>query len=199
MRRSFLTDAQLAPLLAAKRGSLLQLELAGCPTLTDAALLHLLPPPTLPAPSSRPCEGAAGEQEVWQDGQQADDAAPQPQQQQQAGPGRRPQAPPLQHLSLVCCDRMEGSTLRQLGRLRSLRLSGCPGVDEAALQAACVCCNQLTLLELPSHVSASSMPWAPAGAPSHLLGLQVVGGADETAGGRRSGGRRRSGGGGVPR
>ena len=58
-------------------------------------------------------------------------------------------------------------------------------------QAACVCCTQLTLLELPGHVPASSMPVAPAGAASHLYGLQVIGGADEAAGGRR--GRRRSG------
>lgn len=52
--------------------------------------------------------------------------------QRQRQPVRAP--PPLEHLQLVCCDRIRGSSLRHLGRLRSLRLGGCPSVEEAAVQ-----------------------------------------------------------------
>lgn len=121
-------------MLAANRGSLRQLELAGCPTLTDAALLHLLPAPAAPALAPPSLPGAQQEQPAQRKGHQTAEAQLPAAQLQQAGPPRRPAAPPLQHLSLVCCDRVQGATLRQLGRLRSLRLSGCPAVEEAALQ-----------------------------------------------------------------
>ncbi|PRW33789.1 F-box LRR-repeat 2 isoform X1 [Chlorella sorokiniana] len=171
-RRPYLTDAQLAPLLAANRGSLRQLELAGCASLTDAALLHLLPPYQLGSGAS----GGSGE---------ARHSSRQPHQQRQ-------QAPPLERLHLVCCDRITGTSLRHLRRLRSLRLSGCPAVSETALQAAAICCTRLTLLELPSHIPANRMPVAPAGAASHLHGLQLLGGLQE--GGRwGTRGRRRDG------
>ena len=140
-RRPFLTDAQLAPVLAANRRSLRTLELAGCASLTDAALLPLL-------------SGATA-------AEQPAEAAPRP--------------PPLEHLSLCCCDRVTGSSLRHLARLRTLRLGGCPAVDEAALQAAAICCTQLTLLELPGHIAAGSVPIA--GAASHLRGLALAGGS----------------------
>ena len=62
---------------------------------------------------------------------------------------------------------------------RSSRLSVCPAVLEAALQATCVCCTRLALLELPAHIPANRMPVAPAGAASHLHGLQLLGGLQE--------------------
>ena len=61
-------------------------------------------------------------------------------------------------------------------------------------QAAAVCCTRLTLLDLPSHIPASSMPVAPAGAASHLRGLQLLGGLEEGGGRRGSRGRRSAGG-----
>ncbi|KAI7836132.1 hypothetical protein COHA_009962 [Chlorella ohadii] len=205
-RRPYLTDAQLAPVLAANRGSLRQLELAGCPSLTDAALLHLLPPAQQGGSSSSEQPAQAGEQV-----QAAEHGQAGPQQhsvggvQQQPGPlgehtgscpgspsasrqpsRQRPQSPPLEQLRLVCCDRVVGTSLRHLRRLRSLRLSGCPAVTDTALQAAAICCTRLALLELPSHIAANRMPVAPAGAASHLHGLQLMGG--EYRGRRRAGG-----------
>lgn len=239
-RRPYLTDAQLAPLLAANRGSLRQLELAGCASLTDAVLLSLLP---LAQRGSGQRGAQAGEEEQagelgpgGQSQQQGSGSDVQQQQQQAVGshsdgcpaalaappqpPSQRQQAPPLERLHMVCCDRITGSSLRHLRRLRSLRLSGCPAVSEAALQvgwlcyvcgqkapkncgclrfarhtpcfhphacvsphsvlqAAAICCTRLTLLELPPHIPASCMPVAPAGAASHLHGLQLLGGVQE--------------------
>lgn len=213
-RRPYLTDAQLAPLLEANRGSLRQLELAGCASLTDAVLLHLLPPGHHVGGGSQG-KAQAGEQpqtdgraHEGQDLQQGSDSTGQQQQQQEvvdekppqtpaasAQPTRqRQQAPPLERLHLVCCDRIGGGSLRHLRRLRALRLSGCPAIPEAALQAACIYCTRLVLLELPAHIPASRMPVAPAGAASHLHGLQLLGGLQE--GGRwGTRGRRRDGGG----
>ena len=229
-RRPFLTDAQLAPLLDANRCSLRRLELAGCAALTDKALLHLLPL------SSSEKQQLESEAEAVEHGVLGEHSQAEPQGQEQEARPSQPAAlplPPLQHLQLVCCDRMAGSSLRQLPRLRSLRLSGCPAITEASLQvggrgaaadavslvpfswsihscccracfhqppvhppnflalhtqAAAICCTQLTLLELPSHIPSSAMPVAPAGAASHLAGLQLVGGMEERGGG---GGRRR--------
>ncbi|KAL4436631.1 hypothetical protein ABPG75_003770 [Micractinium tetrahymenae] len=220
-RRPFLTDAQLAPLLAANRGSLVQLELAGCASLTDAALLHLLPAaepaaeavaapeaaaeqlaikldtmavaaPGQPSGSSRDAvqvshsemQQLLGQQGVHQAPSERDQAHALPPRQQQSVL-HRPAPPALEHLQLVCCDRFTGSSLRQLGRLRSLRLGGCPAVTEAAVQAAALCLPRLTLLELPSHIPPSSMPVLPAGAARHLGGLRLLGGGEERRGGRR--------------
>lgn len=142
-RRPFLTDAQLAPLLAANRSSLQRLELAGCASLTDAALLHLLPPAAqhggggeAGAQSSHQAEGQGKGQA---DGQGSGDAgqqqpAEEPEQPADNAPPFLPPPPPLERLQLVCCDRMTGSSLRHLVRLRSLHLSGCPGISGVALQ-----------------------------------------------------------------
>lgn len=149
-RRPFLTDAQLAPLLAANRGSLLRLELAGCAALTDRALLHLLPLPPLsgrerlqlqPEPEAVQLAGP-GQPVQPEQQQEEDERSTQPPLQQQ------PLAP-LQHLQLVCCDRMAGSSLRQLPRLRSLRLSGCPAITEASLQVGgpAGCCGRLHIVQ----------------------------------------------------
>ncbi|KAL4435250.1 hypothetical protein ABPG77_001932 [Micractinium sp. CCAP 211/92] len=216
-RRPFLTDAQLAPVLAANRGSLAQLELAGCASLTDAALLHLLPASEGAADSRTATQGeaAADQPELGataeaalpqarnsREAAGADHLAPQrasllpglqPLQQSEAQQQRearlllplpRPAAPQLTHLQLVCCDRVRGGSLRHLGCLRSLRLGGCPSMDEAAVQAAVLCLTRLTLLELPGHIPASSMPVVPAGAARHLRGLRLLGGGEERRGGR---------------
>jgi hypothetical protein len=132
-RRPFLTDAQLEPLLAANRGSLLCLELAGCAALTDKALLHLLPSPPLLGPDKIQLQleteavQLGGQREQTQPDQQVDHERP-------TEPPPQQPLPHLRHLQLVCCDRMVGSSLRQLPRLRSLRLSGCPVITEASLQ-----------------------------------------------------------------
>lgn len=82
-----------------------------------------------------------------------------------------------------------GSTLRHLRCLRSLKLSGCPAVTEAALQSAVLACTQLTLLELPSQVRAvACLPVTPPGVPTHLRGIRLEGGLVESPG--RGGGRR---------
>lgn len=275
-RRPFLTDARLAPVLAGNRGSLLRLELAGCASLTDAALLHLLPLHELAGEAAAAREGAPREeqQSTELDVVAAAAADQQSQSDQQAvagkttaagphgapqqgvlppraqqGPSQRdethlppvryqsaaqplPAPAPLEHLQLVCCDRVTGGSLRRLGRLRSLRLGGCPVVAEEAVQvggprftgahggtrrcpgfsrllqssraaqqlrlpspvgralpnpttaglapprpqAAVLSLTRLTLLELPGHIPASSMPVAPAGTARHLSGLTLQGG-----------------------
>jgi hypothetical protein len=107
-RRPFLTDAQLAPLLAANRSSLVRLELAGCAALTDDALLPLLH------------SGQAG----GEHGAGSNVALPR----------RQQQRPRLQACHLVCCEGLTGASLRHLVGLRSLRLTGSPAISESAIQ-----------------------------------------------------------------
>ena len=148
-RRPFLTDAQLAPLLAANRSSLQRLELAGCASLTDAALLHLLPPPAGHSGGGGEAGAGASQQAEGQGQAQAGELissngrrkqpADEPEKPASAAPPAPPPAqrqapPPLERLQLVCCDRITGSSLRHLARLRSLHLSGCPAISGAALQ-----------------------------------------------------------------
>lgn len=127
-RRPFLTNAQLAPVLAANRGSLEKLELAGCAALTDDVLLHLLPE------LEQEQEGL--QQQIiatvgQRGGPQQHDDQPHPSSKKGwASP------PKLHALHLVCCDRLTGSTLHHLGRLRALRLDGCPVITKAALQVS---------------------------------------------------------------
>ena len=113
-------------------------------------LRHLLPLPPLsgrerlqlqPEPEAVQLAGP-GQPVQPEQQQEEDERSTQPPLQQQ------PLAP-LQHLQLVCCDRMAGSSLRQLPRLRSLRLSGCPAITEASLQVGgpAGCCGRLHIVQ----------------------------------------------------
>jgi hypothetical protein len=62
------------------------------------------------------------------------------------------------HLKMVCCDRMRGDGIKRFKRLREVRLQGCPGVKETAMQAVLVACVCLQLLEVPGHIRRSALP-----------------------------------------
>ena len=61
-------------------------------------------------------------------------------------------------LRLTLCDRMTGKGIVSLKKLRNLELHDCPAVKETALQAICIACTQLTRLQLPSHINATTIP-----------------------------------------
>jgi hypothetical protein len=207
-RRALLSDAQLGAVLA-DCTRLRSLQLAGCYSLTDRAFAPQLPPPQLPQPpghdggsggnhgSSSSSSGCA----VHIGGSSAaicpaaDDGAA-----YEVVPQR---APPLQQytsitdVSLVAMDAsFTGSGLARLPRLRSLRLSACPGVTPAAAQLVVACCSRLADLELPAHLAGVPLPLQ-AGARGAAGRLHVsVDGRGLGAGGAAPVPARRRGGGG---
>jgi len=82
----------------------------------------------------------------------------------------------LTALHLSTCERLQGEGLSRLAHLRSLRLSGCPAVTEAAVQAAAMSCSQLQVLELPSGMDLACVPSQNPSCAGHLRGLKLEGG-----------------------
>ncbi|KIZ03219.1 hypothetical protein MNEG_4739 [Monoraphidium neglectum] len=212
-RRALLTDAQLAAVLAGCT-RLRSLQLAGCYSLTDRAFAPQLPPPQLPQPpghdggsggnlgsSSSSSSSSSSGCAVHSGGSSAascpaaDDGA--------AYEVVPQQAPPLQQytsitdVSLVAMDAsFTGSGLARLPRLRSLRLSACPGVTPAAAQLVVACCSRLAEFELPAHLAGAPLPLQ-AGARGAAGRLHVsVDGRGLGAGGAAPARRRGGGGGG---
>lgn len=64
----------------------------------------------------------------------------------------------MTHLKMVCCDRVRGDVIKRFRRLREVRLQGCPGVKETAMQAVLVACVCLQLVEVPGHIRRSALP-----------------------------------------